>query len=263
MRKIIFFVIIVIVNSISWQSCVYETIPGPVNCDVNPVVLELVSVEDSNCALIDGRLEVRASGGGGNYRFMLGNNDEQLVSVFQDLAAGVYEISVADKNNCSATLEVVVKNKNGLNITFATTEAGCNTSNGSITVSPIDGTVPYNFKIDNSNFTIDNTFTDLPAGKYMIVVSDAAGCEISQTIKVKTGVSFSASISEIIKNNCAVGRCHNGSQFPDFRVFKNIHDNASQIKLLTGNRTMPLTGSLTQVQINAIACWVDDGAPDN
>ena len=263
MQKNFFFVLIVIVNCISLLSCEYETIPGPVICEDNPVVLELVSVEDSNCALIDGRLEVRASGGGGNYRFKLGNNDEQLVSIFQDLAVGVYEISVADENNCSATLEVVVKNKNGLNITFETTEAGCNTSNGSITVTPIDGTAPYNFKIDNSNFTTDNTFTDLAPGEYTIVVNDTTGCEISQTIKVKSGVSFSASISEIIKNNCAVSGCHSGSQFPDFRVFKNIHDNASQIKTLTGNRTMPLNGNLTQTQINAIACWVDDGALDN
>jgi len=263
MRKTFFFVIIVIVTSISWQSCVEHTFPGRFNCDEDPVVLELVSVEDSDCALKDGSLEVSASGGTRNYLFKLGDHDAQFASVFRDLAAGVYQISASDENDCSATLDVVVKNKNGLSITFETIEAGCNDSNGSIMVTPFDGVAPYNFKIDNSAFTADSTFSDLARGDYTVVVNDATGCEISQIIKIKSGVSFSASISQIIQANCIVTGCHNGSQFPDFRIFKNIHDNASQIKTLTGNRTMPQEGSLTQAEINIIACWVDDGALDN
>lgn len=263
MQKKFFFVLIVIVNCISWLSCEYETIPGPVICEDNPVVLELVSVEDSNCELTDGSIEVLASGGAGNYRFKLGNHEEQSAPVFGDLAAGVYEILVADENNCTATLQVTVQNKNGLNITFETTDAGCNTSNGSIQITPVGGAAPYQFKIGDAAFTSNNTFEGLSRGEYTVVVNDASGCEVSQAIKVKSGVSFSGSVSEIMENNCILSDCHSGSQFPDFRVFKNIHDNASQIKILTGNRTMPLTGSLTQAQINTIACWVDDGAPDN
>ena len=256
-------VAVVMVNLIFWQRCVDHTLPGPLDCDENPVVLELTSVEDSYCALKNGSIEVSASGGTGNYRFRIGDNDEQLSSVFLDLAAGVYSISAADENDCTATLEAVVKNKNGLSITFEATEAGCNSTNGSITVTPSNGAVPYNFKIDNSAFTADSTFTDLAHGDYTIVVNDATGCEISQTVKIKSGVSFSTSISTIIQTNCVVTGCHNGSQFPDFRVFKNIHDNAAQIKKLTGNRTMPDEGSLTQAEIDLIACWVDDGALDN
>lgn len=263
MRKTFFYWIISTVNLVSWQGCVYETIPGPVNCAENPVVLELVSVEDSNCASKNGSIEVVASGGSGNYRFTLGNNGTQTVPVFGGLAAGVYEISVADENNCTGTLQATVKNANGLNISIETTEAGCNSSNGSITVTPSDGAAPYHFKIDDANFTTTNTFTGLFPGEYAIVVNDATGCEVSQAVKVRSGVSFSASVSKIIEDNCTISGCHNGSQFPNFRVFKNIHDNAAQIKALTGNRSMPVDGTLTQTQINTIACWVDDGALDN
>jgi hypothetical protein len=263
MRKTFFIVVLAILNLVSWQRCVEHTFLGPVNCDQNPLVLELVSVEDSDCALKNGKVEVLASGGTGNYRFRLGDSEEQLASVFQDLAAGVYEISASDESDCSTSLEAVVKNKNGVSITFETTDAGCNSANGSITVTPSNGTVPYNFKINNSGFTTDNTFTDLARGDYTIVVNDSTGCEINQTVKIRSGISFATSISPIIQTNCIVSGCHNGSQFPDFRVFKNIHDNASQIKTLTGNRTMPEDGSLTQAEINSIACWVDDGALEN
>lgn len=252
-----------IVNTICWQGCVYDKLPGPIQCDENPVVVELVSVEDSNCALTDGSLEVRASGGTGNYRFHLGDNSEQLASVFSGLAAGVYEATAADDNDCSGTLEVVVKNKTGMNITFETTVAGCNASNGSIILTPFGGTAPYNYKIGNSAFSTDSTFTDLSPGNYTIAVNDLTGCEVTQEIKIRSGVSFSGSISSIIQTNCIVSGCHNGSQFPDFRVFKNIVDNAAQIKKLTGNRTMPEEGSLTQAEIDIIACWIDDGAANN
>lgn len=263
MRKTFFLVIIMMANSVSWQGCEYETLPGPVDCDENPVILELVSVEDSNCALKDGSLQVTASGGTGNYRFRLGAGEEQMDSVFHDLAAGVYEISVADENNCTAVIEALVRNKNGLNITFETTEAGCDNSNGSITITPFDGISPYHFKIDDTDFVPDNMFAGLSPGDYRVIVKDATGCEVSQSVKVRSGVSFSATIKGIIESNCAINDCHNGSQFPDFRVFKNIHDNASLIKVQTITRTMPIDGTLTQAQINAIACWADDGAPAN
>jgi hypothetical protein len=108
-----------------------------------------------------------------------------------------------------------------------------------------------------------NTFSGLPRGDYTVVVGDDTGCEVSQVVRVTSGVSFSGTLAKIIEKNCAISGCHAGSQFPDFRVFKNIHDNALQIKKLTGDHTMPQQGSLTQAEINTIACWVDDGAANN
>ena len=263
MLKRFLIVLLTMVNLIVWQGCEYEVVPGPVDCEENPVVLNVVSVEGSNCAIMDGMIEVSASGGTGNYTFALNDGAPQTDSSFGGLAAGVYEISAVDDSNCSATMEVTVQNLNGLNITFETTDAGCNGANGTLTVETFDGTAPYQFKLDDGAFTASNTFTGLSPDEYQLVVSYASGCEVSQSVRIKSGISFSASISPIIEDNCAVSGCHSGSQFPDFRVFKNIHDNAAQIKTLTGNRTMPQDGTLTQSQIDMIACWVDDGALDN
>ena len=49
-----------------------------------------------------------------------------------------------------------------------------------------------------------------------------------------------------------------------FTVFSNIQSSASQIKSLTQSGAMPKNGSkLSQTQLDAIACWVDDGALNN
>jgi hypothetical protein len=253
-----------LMNWIAWTACEYETIPGPIDCDENPVVLELVAVEESNCELLDGSIEVVASGGSGTYQFFIGEGEPQESPVFTGLAAGVYNLSAVDENDCTSTIEATVLNsEGGLNITTSSTDAGCNTSNGALTVTATGGIAPFQFRIGGGTFSTNNTFSGLSPGNYELVAKDASGCEVTQTVRIRSGVSFAASISPIIEANCAINDCHNGNQFPDFRQFKNIHDNAAQVKIMTGDRSMPEDGTLTQAQINMIACWVDDGALAN
>ena len=253
----------IILALILWQECVYRAVPDPASCDLNPVVLHSVSIEDTDCGLQDGRFRVEASGGTGIYRYKVANEAFQPGTEFTNLAAGNYIVTVLDENNCSDTLKVVIKNKNGVNIQLQATDAGCQTVNGSIMATPVNGVGPYSFKINGGEFQSGNTFTGLPQGEYSVIVKDSTGCEAGQSINVKSGISFSGSILPIIQGSCAINGCHNGSQFPDFRVFKNIQDNAARIKTQTTSRRMPLDGTLTQSQIDAIACWVDDGAPQN
>ena len=247
-----------------WQGCTYETLTVPVMCDLNPVTIQLISVNDAHCNLNDGGFQISASGGTGPYRFKLGiDGINQNDPVFSNLSSGNYEVTALDVNNCIGTLEVIVKNLDGVNIELTTTDAGCKTSNGSITVMAANGAGPYLFKVNGGAFQSGSTFSNLVSEEYTIVAKDAAGCETSQTIRVMSGVSFTATISPIIQNNCAINGCHNGSQFPDFRVFTNIQNNAGNIKTRTSNGSMPLGRTLTQAQIDVIACWVDDGAIQN
>lgn len=77
-------------------------------------------------------------------------------------------------------------------------------------------------------------------------------------------ISWSAHIKPIIETKCTLEGCHNGSSgLPNFYQFENIKQRASLVKELTTARIMPRTGSLTQAQIDSIACWVDNGAPEN
>lgn len=255
--------IVIAMQAVTWLGCGSEEEPAPVDCNANPVAVALVSATDAQCNVSDGSIEVTASGGSGKYRFGIGDSPATTSPVFEGLSAGVYEITAVDDNACEAILEVTVKNSAGMNVTFEATSSGCKTSNATLTVNAVDGTAPYQYQLGTGGLSTTNTFSDLPAGEYDLVVNDATGCEITQHVTINSGVSYSATVSGIIKNNCAVSGCHAGTQAPDFRIFKNIHDKAGQIKTLTGNRTMPQNGTLTQEQIDLIACWVDDGALEN
>ena len=74
-------------------------------------------------------------------------------------------------------------------------------------------------------------------------------------------ISFSESIKPIIDNNCV--QCHHGNRFPDLRNYNTIKDNISIIKTDIESRRMPIGSSLSQTDIDAISCWVNNGSLNN
>ncbi len=69
-----------------------------------------------------------------------------------------------------------------------------------------------------------------------------------------------------METRCAIPACHvPGTGLPNYLVFSVVQDLAPKIKLRTGEiRDMPADGStLSEEDINLIACWVDSGALDN
>ena len=222
-----------------------------------------MEVGDADCLQQNGFVNVAASGGTGNYQYSINGGAPQPSSTFEGLGAGSYTVSVSDGNGCQSSVALSVNNKEGVNLTLISTAAGCGSAAGMITATAQGGEEPFVYSLNGGAFQDSPVFSDLPAGEYAVSIRDQTDCESSQTIRVSSGISFEASIQPIITNSCAINDCHNGNQFPDFRVFKNIQDNAANIKKLTGDRTMPDEGSLTQQQIDQIACWVDDGALQN
>lgn len=73
--------------------------------------------------------------------------------------------------------------------------------------------------------------------------------------------SFSGQVEPIIQNNCV--SCHNGSQPPNLTSYSRISNNSDIIKSVVITRRMPLGGSLSNEEIDAIKCWVDNGTQDN
>jgi hypothetical protein len=79
----------------------------------------------------------------------------------------------------------------------------------------------------------------------------------------ETPVLFGETILPLIELKCAP--CHIGedAERGQLNTFATISEKAAQVKTRTGNRSMPQQGSLTDKQIQDIACWVDAGALDN
>ncbi|SMG48708.1 hypothetical protein SAMN05661096_03507 [Marivirga sericea] len=250
-------------------ACEYERIASPeTDCGSNSLELIIESVQNTTCQEASGEI-VASVNGDAVYEFRLNEGDFVANSVFTGLAAGTYTIQARNINsNCvSEEMEANVRNEGGLQLSVVETkDSNCGTSSGSILISQVGGVEPIDYVLNGDQSQTEPEFTGLSNGSYTIVARDANGCEAEiSEIEIRSGISFSNDIKSIITTNCAVSGCHNGSQPPNFSTDDNIFVNASRIKTRTSAGTMPPAGrpDLTEDEIQAIACWVDDGALDN
>ncbi|MEM6770077.1 MAG: hypothetical protein AAF597_05785, partial [Bacteroidota bacterium] len=220
----------------------------------------------SSCGLATGSILAEITSGdpaSGEITFSLDGTDFQPVAAFDNLTAGAYTLQ-AKQGVCSAELDFSIGNAAGLNATVAVTPSACTTPSGSITVATTDAIGAVNFSLDGGSTQTDNTFRDLSPGEYEITATDASGCTVTLSATIISDVVF-AQVESIVTNSCALSGCHAGNVSPDFRETQNIISRAERIRARTGNQSMPPPSSgvtLTSAEINAIACWVADGAPN-
>ncbi len=273
MKPTLYCLVIIVVSSIYVTSCVNNEIPEPkFDCTKSDLAASLVSKLDAtSCKSIDGSITVLATGGLEPYNFSLGNGVYQTNPVFEKLAPGSYLITAKDKNGCKVSVAVDLAAANStLSATASTTlDDQCFTDNGTITVVPTGGTPPYQAKIDNGVFGTTLTFQNQGDGSHSIIVKDNTDCERVLQVTVprgSTGISYASTIVPIFVASCNFSGCHGaGSSGRDWTKFADVSAKASQIKSRTSNRSMPIGSgpSLSDTQIKQIACWVDDGAPNN
>lgn len=261
------FVLIVSVSLFFLMNCSSGDEPGPVDCSTSNLKLAFTSTDPTSCGTSNGSITVTATGGDQPYQFALDAQAYSATSTFTGLGAGTYQVKLKDKNGCERTSSVTLKPfGSSLAATVQVTDSGCKTSKGDITINATGGTGPYSYKLNGGTALATNIFSSLSVGSYSVVVTDNTGCSITQTVKVLSGTKYSTDVKSIIETNCAVSGCHvsGGSGPGNFTVFANVQASASQIKSNTQSGSMPKNGSkLPQAQLDAIACWVDDGALDN
>ncbi|XLS29237.1 T9SS type B sorting domain-containing protein [Flavobacteriaceae bacterium M23B6Z8] len=150
------------------------------------VIEELVV--DVNCnGETTGLIQVKASGGLGNYVFTLYQSSDlttpyrpaQSEDIFSGLPAGGYRV-VVDSNDCTDFVNVLIEE--GMPLTARQPVVNnplCTDDLGSITIELEGGTGQYQFAISpNLNeFQDENTFDELPPGMYTIIAQDTQGCK--------------------------------------------------------------------------------------
>jgi hypothetical protein len=257
MKKLMFFGLLVFIG------CTSQSLEDiKLDCNKNPINVT-VGITNADCGSANGSVAASVTGGQEPFRFDLGNGP-QNDNIFSGLAAGNYTLTVTDANNCQEVSEFIILSNSGITASATATIAGCGTNLGTITITAANGLEPYTFKLNDGNPQSENVFDGVGAGMQRITIADANGCEFILDQLVLAGTSYTSEVGPIIMNNCAVTGCHSGSQSPNFSTFSNVQANAERIKSRTQSGSMPPGGrTLTNEQIQLIACWVDDGAKDN
>ena len=252
------------------ERCAYNDTNIAIDCSQTDLAVVVESTKNAtSCKAIDGEITVSATGGLAPYDFNINGGEYQTSTEFIDLGAGTYTIRVKDMNNCWKSQEVTIT-ADGSNLAASastTPDNQCSTNNGSITVTASGGTGPYQYQLDAQGFGTSNSFSSIGSGIHVVLIKDFNDCQTNLSVTVPrgtTGTSYATTIEPILEANCNLSGCHGtGTGARDWTIFNNVKTHAANIKTRTGNRSMPPGASITQAQIELIACWVDDGAPEN
>ncbi len=127
------------------------------------------------------------------------------------LCAGVYTISIADKNACSVSQTFALTEPAALNINASIGPATCGSSDGSITAVPVGGTPSYTY-VWSSPFpppiaTTGSVVTNLPAGIYTVQITDANNCSNTVTIPLSNsnGPTAPLTSTNVLCNGACTG----------------------------------------------------------
>ncbi len=144
----------------------------------------LTSFVTSNCNKPDGAASVDSIWGGTpGYTFSWNTSPVQTTQTAVNIVAGNYNVTITDANGCTAVLTAVVPNTPGISSSVAFSNVRCFGGNdGSAKVTGADGVAPYTYVWSNTQTT--DTATNLAAGTYTVLVTDARGCPTTSTVTI-------------------------------------------------------------------------------
>ncbi|MFC0605836.1 beta strand repeat-containing protein, partial [Winogradskyella pulchriflava] len=153
----------------------------------NTLTVSIVDVNDVDCSgEASGDITIEVNGGTQPYSYSWSNSATS--QNLTDIIAGNYTVTVTDANGCTASTNTTVSepaNPLSINISKidANTAQGC--TNGQATADVSGGTAPYSYLWSASaNNQTNATATNLPVGTHSVTVTDANGCQLTQSIVI-------------------------------------------------------------------------------
>jgi hypothetical protein len=126
-----------------------------------------------------GSVTLTATGGTTAYQYQLGGGTLQSSATFPGLNAGAKSFTVRDANGCMATTATtLLQPQAALNVTLASSNnLVCNTdSSGRFEFATTGGTLPYEYRLQNTVYQTSGVFAGLQAGSYTLSARDANSC---------------------------------------------------------------------------------------
>jgi gliding motility-associated-like protein len=161
------------------------------------------------------------------------------------LAAGNYDVTVADANGCTASATMVLTEPSALGLTLTPTALDCNiTNSGSASSVATGGTAPLTFLWSNSAVT--PPINNLAPGTYALTVTDANGCTITDAVTLATPnpPTLSLNITQVTcagPNTAAIDAVVTGGTQPITYSWSTSATSASIGSLGAGNYAVTIT----------------------
>lgn len=181
-------IVIVDANGCQYDDQVVLTEPSQLTLSSSSII--------SDCGVCDGTIDITANGGAGSYQYSIDNGVSfQASASFASVCPDDYDVVVEDASGCQATGTVSVDVASGPSITGTnSTDASCITvCDGEIDITAISA---VQYSVDSGlTWQASNVFSALCTGTYNVMVEDANGCQVGESVQV--GVGNGPSIASI------------------------------------------------------------------
>jgi hypothetical protein len=155
-------------------------------------ILGMINIEGQTVTV------AHVSGGTGFYLYSLDEGSVQTSPVFTNLTPGNHLIKIKDSSGCESPYPISfsIEEPNSLTSTVAITKTIDCTNNASIAITAAGGQMPYTYSIDGgATYQAINTFNNLTAGTYTVVVKDANNDTKTNSFIIPPYSSLTTSVS--------------------------------------------------------------------
>lgn len=146
--------------------------------------IQIIAPDDITPNLVIERRDVtwQPAGGTPPYEYSFDGTQFSSLDFALDLANGTYELTIRDANACTVSESFTISVLETVHVEIQ--HPACYGENGSVVIEPENGTAPFFFGLDRNNLDTIKTFSDLPAGNYVVFAADAAGDTIEQAFQI-------------------------------------------------------------------------------
>ncbi|WP_296385395.1 T9SS type B sorting domain-containing protein [Winogradskyella sp.] len=242
---------------------------------VEPPLLTVTAAITIPLTCTDGEITVYPVGGTPPYFYFVNSTtDFQSVPEIVVTAAGVYDITVIDSNNCSASTSITVNDIGAPEFNITTEDILCGGSGdtGTLTINvtnPNGNSIEYSID-GGTTFVNSSVFTGLTADDYDVVIQYTTGTSIcatnAQTVTINENIAISGT-AELTTGFTCIGNgtitvigvtggdapyaySIDGTNFQTSNIFNNLTQGTYTITIRDDNDCTSITNEITVDALN-------------
>jgi gliding motility-associated-like protein len=155
----------------------------------------------AKCNQNNGRIHIYNAAGYAPFSYKWSHNDTVTRSFLRDLPAGIYLLTITDRNGCEVYDTFDLNSNGAIMLTATMKRSKCRDSTGSISISIFNGTPPYTITWSNGDRGL--LADSLKHGTYGLFVRDSLGCIYADSIKVKDSTNMQVQF-DVINTRCDI-----------------------------------------------------------
>jgi gliding motility-associated-like protein len=179
-----------------------------------PITSAISSVQQVSCfGGSNGSAIINTTGGTLPYNFSLNGGLNSTSSSFNNLNSGNYQVVISDANNCRDTISFVINQPDSLilNLVSQINPTCFGDTTGSITVLAAGGISPFDYSINNGNYTSNNSFINLIPGSYTVSTKDSNSCVVNRVVVITEPPRITL-VNQVVSNVSCNGLSNGAAQ---------------------------------------------------